>query len=46
MNRLVNVLNGFDERVIIKIADSDTIENVIIMLKGIHQFNGIKRSRL
>ena len=33
MNRLVNVLNGFDKRVIIKIADSDSIANVIIMLK-------------
>ena len=34
MNRLVNVLNGFDERVIIKISDSDAISNVIIMLKN------------
>ena len=33
MNRLVNVLNGFDSRVIIKIADSDAIANVIIMLQ-------------
>ena len=33
MNRLVNVLNGFDERVVIKIADSDAIANVIIMLQ-------------
>ena len=33
MNRLVNVLNGFDERVVIKISDSDAIANVIIMLQ-------------
>ena len=33
MNRLVNVLNGFDSRVIIKIADSDAIANVITMLQ-------------
>ena len=33
MHRLVNVLNGFDERVIIKISDSDAIANVIIMLQ-------------
>ena len=33
MYRLVNVLNGFDERVIINISDSDAIANVIIMLQ-------------
>ena len=39
MNRLVNVLNGFDERVVIKIADSDAIANVIIMLQKKHTNN-------
>ena len=33
MNRLVNVLNGFDERVVIKNDDTDVIHNVIIMLE-------------
>ena len=33
MNRLVNVLNGFDSRVIIHISDSDAIANIIIMHK-------------
>ena len=40
MNRLVNVLNGFDERVVIKIADSYAIANVIIMLQK--QYTNIK----
>lgn len=33
MNRLVNVLNGFDPRVVINITDSDAIANVIIILQ-------------
>ena len=33
MNRLVNVLNGFDPRVVIKISDSDAISNIIILFQ-------------
>ena len=33
MSRLVNVLSGFDDRVDIKISDTDEISNIIIMLK-------------
>ena len=33
MSRLINCLNGFDERVQIKIADTDEISNIIIMIR-------------
>ncbi len=30
LSRLINTLNGFDERVIIKISDNDSIGNIIV----------------
>jgi hypothetical protein len=34
LSRLINCLNGFDERVQIKIADNNQIANIIIMIKN------------
>jgi hypothetical protein len=34
LSRLVNCLNGFDNRVQIKIADNNQISNIIIMIKN------------
>jgi hypothetical protein len=34
LSRLINCLNGFDERVQIKIADNNQISNIIIMIKN------------
>jgi hypothetical protein len=34
MSRLINCLNGFDERVSIKMPDSDQIGNIIILIKN------------
>jgi Leucine-rich repeat (LRR) protein len=34
LSRLINCLNGFDDRVQIKIANSDHIANIIIMIKN------------
>ncbi len=32
LSRLVNTLNGFDERIIIKISDNDSIGNIIVII--------------
>ena len=34
MSRLINCLNGFDERVEILISDSDEISNIIVMMRN------------
>jgi hypothetical protein len=39
MSRLVNVLNGFDPRVNIKISETDSISNIIILQRRIHGDN-------
>ncbi len=32
LSRLINTLNGFDERIIIKISDNDSIGNIIVII--------------
>jgi hypothetical protein len=33
MSRLINCLNGFDDRVVIKMADNEQIGNIIFLVK-------------
>jgi hypothetical protein len=39
MSRLVNVLNGFDPRVQVRISESDGIANIIVLQREIYGDN-------